>query len=327
MIPDNIIQQLQFLSIEAVAERLNIHVQRHKSICPFHHDTHPSLTFNPRNNRYRCYVCDAHGGNISLVMSSQKWGFVESCHWLCQEFGIDIPSDSVPSRCFKPKPAKAPSPKAAHSQPTIDTPYLEYLLTHSPLTPLAQQFLFQQRHISPQVVAQLGLGALSQPAPMAGNPHCGWYNAPALLLPYRSPQGSLLSLQARYLGTPSPDGTCPRFQFPRGSRCAIFNLPVINTLSCHDYLWITEGVTDCLAMLSMGHKAIAIPSATLLSAADIDLLSQLSAQRHITYHMAPDSDAPGLRLFQSLSQALPHMVYHQLPTGFKDIGEWWSRQF
>ena len=32
-----------------------------------------------------------------------------------------------------------------------------------------------------------------------------------------------------------------------------------------DELWITEGCSDCWAMPSAGHKAIAIPSATLLS--------------------------------------------------------------
>ena len=39
-------------------------------------------------------------------------------------------------------------------------------------------------------------------------------------------------------------------------------------------LFITEGPSDCWAMLSAGHKAIAIPSATLLTKPVLDQLLQ-----------------------------------------------------
>ena len=61
---------------------------------------------------------------------------------------------------------------------------------------------------------------------------------------------NLLTVQARYLG----DKDLPRFQFPKGSTCQVFNLPVLETLESGDELWITEGVSDCLAMLSAGKK-------------------------------------------------------------------------
>ena len=61
---------------------------------------------------------------------------------------------------------------------------------------------------------------------------------------------NLLTVQARYLG----DKDLPRFQFPKGSTCQVFNLPVLKTLESGDELWITEGVSDCLAMLSAGKK-------------------------------------------------------------------------
>ena len=50
------------------------------------------------------------------------------------------------------------------------------------------------------------------------------------------------------------DKDLPRFQFPKGSTCQVFNLPVLETLESGDELWITEGVSDCLAMLSAGKK-------------------------------------------------------------------------
>ena len=60
-------------------------------------------------------------------------------------------------------------------------------------------------------------------------------------------------------------GALPRFRFPQGSECGIYNLPVLNLLKPGEQLFITEGCSDCWAMLSAGHKAIAIPSATLLT--------------------------------------------------------------
>ena len=62
------IQKLQDLPIEQVAGALGLSVNHHKALCPFHDDKHPSLTFSVRKNRYRCFVCDAHGGAIDLVM-------------------------------------------------------------------------------------------------------------------------------------------------------------------------------------------------------------------------------------------------------------------
>jgi hypothetical protein len=95
---------------------------------------------------------------------------------------------------------------------------------------------------------------------------------------------------------------------------------VLNLLKPGDELWITEGCSDCWAMLSAGHKAIAIPSATLLKDEDIAPL------RNLNLHMYPDQDLPGERLFLALRHRLPQLVRHQLPYGFKDYGQWWAKE-
>ena len=79
--------------------------------------------------------------------------------------------------------------------------------------------------------------------------------------------------------------------------------------------------SDCWAMLSAGHKAIAIPSATLLSQKDIEQLSIINSQLSISYHMFPDRDEPGERLFLQLKEVLPTLQHHQLPPGCKDFSE------
>lgn len=119
----------------------------------------------------------------------------------------------------------------------------------------------------------------------------------------------------------------PRFRFPYGARCSIYNLPVVKMLKPGEKLFITEGCSDCWAMLSAGHKAIAIPSATLLKPEDKQLLADIERQYQVEFHMFPDQDAPGESLFLQLKEILPHLVHHQLPPGCKDFSEYYLESF
>ena len=126
-------------------------------------------------------------------------------------------------------------------------------------------------------------------------------------------------------GTDSEEA--PRFRFPYGSQCGIYNLQVLKLLTPGEQLFITEGCSDCWAMLSAGHKAIAIPSATLLKPEDRDVLAYISETFGVKWHMFPDRDAPGERLFLQLKEILPSLIHHQLPLGCKDFGEAYLKGF
>ena len=126
-------------------------------------------------------------------------------------------------------------------------------------------------------------------------------------------------------GTDSEEA--PRFRFPYGSQCGIYNLQVLNLLTQGERLFITEGCSDCWAMLSAGHKAIAIPYATLLKPEDRDVLAYIGETFGVEWHMFPDRDAPGERLFLQLKEILPSLIHHQLPLGCKDFGEAYLKGF
>ena len=128
-------------------------------------------------------------------------------------------------------------------------------------------------------------------------------------------------------GSHQTEPMAPRFRFPYGARCSIYNLPVVGRLKPGEKLFITEGCSDCWAMLSAGHKAIAIPSATLLKPEDKQLLADIERQYQVEFHMFPDQDAPGEQLFLQLREILPHLVHHQLPPGCKDFSEYYLFKF
>ena len=60
---------------------------------------------------------------------------------------------------------------------------------------------------------------------------------PWLQTPYYNQEGQLIGVQNRNL----IKGALPRFRFPQGSRCGVYNLPVLNMLRPGDDLYITEG--------------------------------------------------------------------------------------
>ena len=135
-----------------------------------------------------------------------------------------------------------------------------------------------------------------------------------------------MNLQARYLGSEKK----PRFQFPKGARTIIFNAPQLAQLAPGDHLCIAEGVSDCLAMLSAGYKAIAVPSATLLTCDDRRLIIEAAARvdGKIDIDIWPDNDRAGSELANQIALLTTDigvtLHHHRLPEGCKDFGDYWG---
>ena len=306
------LQKLRDLPIEGVAERLGLHVERHKSLCPFHEDSHPSLSYRVSKNTCRCFVCMTQSiGPIDLVMRHLNLDFKAACRWLADEHNIILDE-------WKPA-------EKDEVQKPFDATRYERFFERPFLNDEARNFLFEERKLDPRVVRWCRLTSWRDKQ-----------GVPWLQTPYYNQQGQLVGVQNRNLvygsglmvqgsGLSAHQSAAPRFRFPTGSQCGIYNLPVLNLLRPGDDLYITEGCSDCWAMLSAGHKAIAIPSATLLSQKDIEQLSIINSQLSISYHMFPDRDEPGERLFLQLKEVLPSLVHHQLPPGCKDFSEFYIK--
>ena len=154
-----------------------------------------------------------------------------------------------------------------------------------------------------------------------------------LQIPYFVTDGNLIGIQNRNLDygkqnscpSQTTDYEVPRFRFPKGSRCSIYNLQVLKTLKDGEPLFITEGASDCWSMLSSGHKAIAIPSATLLKPNELTAIRMSIDKTHSSLHMYPDQDAPGESLFAQLKECFPQLTHHQLPAGCKDFSDFYVK--
>lgn len=319
------LEKVRATPIEEVARELGMRVVRHTALCPFHNDKNPSLHFHRGKNRYKCFACGASGDVVDLVMRYNNVGFKEAVAEILEKKGEGLEEDDS---------------HTASPQKTLKTPDIEYLsmlIAHPVLTEDARRFLFDERRIDPRVVEWCGLTSIDVPTP------CwrwgkAFYDAPSLLIPYRDVDGRLLTVQGRRLedlknkelkikemGDEDSKHYTPRFRFPPGSQTGMYNKPVLRRLGEGDELWITEGPSDCWAMLSAGRKAVAITSATSLTMDDIALLRD-GVSRGATLHMMPDNDRPGMELFQALKRFFPRLRGHVLPEGVKDFGELWKKE-
>ena len=291
------LQKLRDLPIEGVAERLGLQVSRHKCLCPFHDDHHASLSFSVRRNSYRCFVCGVSGGTIDLVMKCLGKGFREACQWLADENNIILTE-------YKPQPSEF------NHQTSFDASRYERYFERPWLNDEARRFLFEERRLDERVVRWCRLTSWKDRQ-----------GVPWLQTPYYDQNFKLIGVQNRNL----VKGALPRFRFPQGAECTIYNLPVLNLLKPGEILFITEGCSDCWATLSAGHKAIAIPSATLLTNDVRSKMEEVRDRLSISFHMYPDSDLPGERLFLQLKEVLPSLVRHQLPPDCKDFSEYYLK--
>ena len=345
------IQKLRDLPIERVAEQMGIKVERHKALCPFHDDHHASLSFNTRKNSCRCYVCMGNSvGTIDLVMRYLGKDFLSACRWLTEVNGVYLEDGRKREGSASSLSSEASSAGGSHSgrdsggshsgkSSSFDASRYARFFEHPWLNEAARRFLFEERKIDWRVVNWCRLTSWTD------RKGVNW-----LQIPYFDMEGRLIGIQNRnldYRKTPtetkglatekmptdftddtdaSLSAEAPRFRFPYGARCSIYNLPVVKRLQVGESLFITEGCSDCWAMLSARHKAIAIPSATLLKPDDKKWLAEIGSQLKIDWHMFPDKDAPGEQLFLQLKEILPSLVHHQLPPGCKDFSEYYLEE-
>lgn len=323
------IQKLRDLPIEKVAEKMGMKVKHHKALCPFHDDHHASLSFNTRRNSCRCYVCMGDSvGTIDLVMKYLGKDFISACRWLAEVNGVYL-EDGRKDSLSKEASSLDASPDASLSS-SFDAGKYARFFEHPWLNEAARRFLFEERKIDWRVVNWCRLTSWTD------RKGVNW-----LQIPYFSTEGKLIGIQNRNLdyrkgGTgnaeasesdiPAGSNPAPRFRFPYGAKCSIYNLPIVRELTPGEKLFITEGCSDCWAMLSAGHKAIAIPSATLLKPEDKIWLAEMGEKLHTEWHMFPDRDAPGESLFMQLKEILPQLVHHQLPPECKDFSEYYLKE-
>lgn len=101
-------------------------------------------------------------------------------------------------------------------------------------------------------------------------------------------------------------------------------MPILKKLSKGDDLYISEGVTDCMALLSAGLNAVALPSATIIPEDDLYLIRDFNLKMYTDM----DENWTGLECFYKLESYFikigGNIEKQILPIGFKDYGAYYA---
>lgn len=342
-ITDEIKDRIENLDIEQVASELGLTIKNHKARCFAHDDRHASLHFERNKKIWKCFACDISGkGVVSLVMAYYKCDYVTACIWLCDKFNIAYQSNQLKSPLLTKKRIIPQHYKTkVNAEVKVSDAYFRiasWIVSNAGLSRKAQEFLFDERMLNSAVIDYLNIGSVTDSRNLLekltkifsveslvsegfikqtnGRYYLRLFT-PCLLFPYYDDNGNIMVLQTRYIGEMKES---PRFQFIGGRTDCVFNLPLLQNLCDNDDLYISEGVTDCLSLLSDGKNAIAIPSASNIPEKALDTLTKFKL------HMYPDNDESGMNAFMALRHKLMkrgcYLIREALPDGFKDFSEY-----
>lgn len=338
------IQKLNELSIESVAIKLGLKIQKHRSLCPWHSDHNPSLKFNigSKKNYCHCFVCGNGGGPINLTMQVENCTFPEACKILAKEFSIPLPFKQRNTIRLKKK-EQAVIITEEQDTKEADTEILNWVIEHTSLSKVAIDFLEGQRKIKKEIYQTLHIKSIDNEAAIIqqlidnfgakrlldGNIiEKGYYgynlawNAPCLLFPYYDVDGQLVNIQSRYLGK-IVDGKPPRFRFIKDVRTSVFNIGILNRINQSTPVLLTEGVTDCLAALSCGLASVAVPGSSAFKPEYVNAL-----QKYRLF-ICPDDDSAGIHLLKDIQAKMgerccPVRELH-LDDGSNDLGDYYAK--
>lgn len=341
-VSEDVLNRLKDLSCEDVAEKLKMNVRIHRTLCFMHVDSHPSLAFLGKDRkRWYCFVCKKGGNAIDLVREKLNCGFVEACSWLCAQYGISL-NENSPRYSYR-KLNIGSGVKKKDVEKLFAKEVAQFIIDNCRLSEAANRFLFEERRLSHDVIKKLKLVSIDTPWEIISKlkdkfdeetlRNSGLVSVtngkfylrlftPCLLFPYFNLREELIGLQSRYLGE---NKDAPRFQFLSSQKTHLFNLPILQAMHSDEELYISEGITDCLALLSSGKKAVAIPSATILPEKDLIKLSKFKLR------MYPDRDEAGERAFASLQtffiKQMSFLKPVRLPDKYKDYSDYYKDQY
>ncbi|MDT3388515.1 MAG: CHC2 zinc finger domain-containing protein [Bacteroidota bacterium] len=336
-------ERINAIPIIEVCNKLDIALVKGRlALCFMHEDHRPSLTIYKNTNSWYCFPCKKGGRVIDLVKAYFNCDIDEACKWLEVEFNI-TPKPCGWSWKKNTKIRSTDSKLKEVGKITVESVILEWIIANTTLSPLAYNFLVNERKIKNDVYAQMNIRSLEDGHTFIQRliSHFGiqrlldnhilskgkygynlTWDAPCLLFPYYDQFGKLVNIQSRYLKTISGRFP-PRFRFVKDSTTSLYNAPILNTLSYGDPILLTEGVTDALAAMSCGINAIAVAGASAFKEEYVDLLT------NYTIFICPDNDNPGINLLNDIKDKMGKrfavVKELRLADGSKDIGEYYAK--
>lgn len=271
-------ERLNKLPILEVTAKLGLNVIHNTMLCFLHSENTPSLKFNIKNNKWKCYGCGEGGGVIDLVIKHTGLIFQDACMWLCDEFGIHTSSKLYGQKAKRQIVKQLPNEKITsyHS----DTEVYNWIIENAGISLNAIFYLENARKYPRDIIDKYRIrsttnndGLLKRCIDKFGTDrllNCGvgkikktkkgecflsfvWWDE-VLLFPYFNRREEIIYIQARKINT----DTQYKYICLNGVETSFYNQDILNHLQDGDDLVICEGVTDCISLGLMGKNSIGI---------------------------------------------------------------------
>ena len=306
-----------------LAERLGLEVRRKQAHC-YNSQAHkngdkkPSLGFDTKTNRYKCFACGVSGSVIDLYMALKGVDVKEAI----QELGnghtayYQIPTTTKPTAKKTTKPQEDTSGvyETLLELTTLDKETAEYLLERGLTGETTKRFNLTAVHdyatINKQLKEQYSLKTLQEAGIYGEKGNLVFYKHKVVIPFYE--RGKVVFLQGRNL-----DGTHPKYLNLARDGKPLFNAEVMQTLADNDKVYLCEGVFDAMRLTQEGYNAVAILGVTDFTEEKVNLFKRFDVV------LVLDNDEAGREMTQAIAKLFyltgKQVKIKQLPEGIKDI--------
>lgn len=318
------------IPILELAERLGLEIRRKQARCyntqaHAHGDKKPSLGFNTKTNRYKCFACGVGGSVIDLYMAIKGVDLKTAINELGEgrftsgfNYKASYPEAKPPKKLAgeysevyerfslfcsgedKEATDYLTGVKRGLSKATIDR-FKVFAITDYQK---ANQYL--KDSFTPETLKASGIV----------NDKCNLiFYRHKIIIPFYD-HGKVVFLHGRNL-----DGTHPKYLNLVGIPKPIFNLETLTKLNNGDRVFICEGVFDAMRLSQEGYNAVAILGVTDFRPEEVEIFKPFEVV------LALDNDKAGqdmsdeiAKLFTLQGKSVKQKI---LPEGIKDITDYY----
>lgn len=255
-------------------QRLTRHGRSWLGICPFHHDSTPSLTVNPSLQIYKCFACGAGGDVIKYVEHAEGCSFTEAVRIVAKKGNVSLPEDT--DETAEQREARLKREQEKHQNQTRQAEFVSHC------SDSAFQEYLQARRISPEAASVFCLGLAAE----------GEFRG-RVTYPLYSATGVLAGWTGRWIG--SKDAKVPKYK--NSAESELFHkdellfglLQARQEIQRQDRVYIVEGQNDVIRMWMSGFRNTVAGSGTAFSEKQARLIQRFTQNVVLMY----DGDAAG----------------------------------
>ena len=294
--------------VEVVSEYLSLKKKgiNYIGLCPFHPDSHPSMTVSRTRGTYKCFVCGAGGDVISFIQEVEGKTFYEAVRQLAERANIELPNTATTDedrqriqdtearrvaiagahKFFRQHLTDASAYLQSRGYDVDDATLQEFQLGYAPEGNLATKTLLQLGYSEARLIE---LDILKR------NDRGHIYDTfrDRIMFPFLDIRGKVVGFTGRYV-TPQDHagkyvntGDTPLFK--KGLH--VFGLyQAKREIARRDSAYIVEGQFDAISLYRYGVKNAVATSGTALTPEQISSIARFTQSVSLVY----DSDRAGI---------------------------------